>query len=87
MNYPSEPVRAIRRAGELLKQLDGRGDHRKTEGDHGSSITQREAARSAGLSAHQQLQAVRVASVSQATENFAVANTERILFSIPLPRL
>lgn len=56
-------ARAIRRVGELLKQLDGRGDHRKSEGDHTSSITQTEAAATAGMSAHQQLQAVRVASV------------------------
>lgn len=56
--------RAIRRAGELLKQIDGRGgDRSKTEGDHGSAITQRQAAANAGLSEHQQLQAVRVANV------------------------
>ena len=56
-------ARTIRRAGELLKQLDGRGDHRKTEDDHGSLVTQTEAARAAGLSAHQQVQAIRVANV------------------------
>lgn len=56
-------ARAIRRAGELLKQLDGRGDHRKSEGDHTSSITQMEAAQAAGMSKHQQVQAVRVASI------------------------
>lgn len=37
---------AIRRAGELLKQLDGRGGNRtKTMDAHSSAITQREAAR------------------------------------------
>ncbi|KAB2671120.1 hypothetical protein F9K77_14295 [Ochrobactrum sp. LMG 5442] len=58
-------ARAIRRAGELLKQLDGRGDHRKSEGTHTSSITQNEAAMQAGMSKHQAVQAVRVASVPQ----------------------
>lgn len=59
-------ARAIRRAGELLKQLDGRplNASKQTEGNHGL-ISQTEAARSAGLSAHQQLQAVRVASIPQ----------------------
>ena len=53
--------RALLRGGELRKQFGARGDHRKTEGDHGSS--QREMARAAGMSEHQQLQAVRVANV------------------------
>jgi hypothetical protein len=70
-------LRALQRAGELLKEIDGRGDHRKTEGDHGSSqrnadklgggaptkLTQRQAAEAAGFSEHQQLQAVRIANV------------------------
>lgn len=51
--------RAIRRAGELLQQIDGRGgDHSKTVGDHGFAPTQRQAAADAGMSEHQQLQAV-----------------------------
>ena len=53
--------RALRRVGELLKEIDARGAHRRTVGAHGSS--QRAAAASAGLSEHQQLQAVRVANV------------------------
>jgi hypothetical protein len=56
--------RAISRAGELLKQFDGRGgDRSKTTDDHGSAPTQRQAAELAGMSEHQQLQAVRVASI------------------------
>ena len=56
--------RAIRRAGELLKQVDGRGgDRSKSEGTHTFAMTQSEAAREAGLSKHQQVQAVRVANV------------------------
>ncbi|NKC50450.1 hypothetical protein HED63_05260 [Ochrobactrum cytisi] len=45
-----------------MKQIDGQGKRTDTlaEGDHGK-LTQTEAARSAGLSAHQQLQAIRVA--------------------------
>ena len=54
-------ARAARRMGELLKEFDARGAHRKTEGAHGSS--QRDAAATAGISEHQQLQAVRVASI------------------------
>lgn len=56
-------ARAVQRAGELLKELDGRGDHRRTVGTHGSS--QRDAAAEAGMSEHQQLQAVRVANVPE----------------------
>ena len=55
-------VRAVKRAGELLSEFDGRGRPRKNnEGDHG--ISQDAAARAAGLSPHQQLQATRVANV------------------------
>jgi hypothetical protein len=55
--------RAIRRAGELPKQIDGRGrPSENTVGDHGN-LSQRQAAADAGLSPHQQLQAVRVANV------------------------
>lgn len=69
-------ARAIRRCGELLKQIDGRGKAgKKTEGDHGFS-SQREAAASAGLSEHQQLQAVRVANVPEPEFNAAVESDE-----------
>ena len=59
-------ARAIRRAGELLREFDGQGkrtDLELTTGDHGKS--QREAAATAGLSEHQQLQAVRVANIPE----------------------
>ncbi len=61
-------ARAIRRAGELLQQINAQGARtdRLTEGDHGK-LTQKEAARQAGLSEHQQLQAVRVANVPRET--------------------
>lgn len=56
--------RAIRRAGELLKQVDGRGgDRTKTDADGGFAPTQRQAAADAGMSERQQLTAVRVANV------------------------
>lgn len=56
--------RAIRRAGELLQQVDGRGgDRTKSEGAHTSAFTQADAAREAGLSKHQQVQAVRIANI------------------------
>lgn len=57
-------ARAIRRAGELLQQFDGRGEHwgSKKEGAH-LSISQRALAAQAGMSLHQQKQAVRVANV------------------------
>ena len=53
-------ARAVRRAGHLLKYLDGRGAHMK-KGP--ASLTQRQAAEQAGLSPDQQKQAVRVATV------------------------
>lgn len=54
--------RAIRRAGELLKQIDGQGRRRDklTKGSD-SKLTQNEVAREAGMSKHQQVTAVRVA--------------------------
>ncbi len=56
--------RAIRRAGELLAQLDGRGGDRSKNADAPTfAPTQSQAARDAGLSKHQQVQAVRVASI------------------------
>jgi hypothetical protein len=54
-------ARAVRRCGELLQDFDARGDHRRKEGDRLSS--QREVADAAGMSEHQQKQAVRVANV------------------------
>lgn len=53
-------ARAIRRAGELLKTFDARGNK---QGDQ--PISQREAADNAGMSRHQQRQAVGVANVPQ----------------------
>lgn len=63
-------ARAIRRMGELLKQIEpqNKGGDRKSdhgEGDH-TVISRADAARSAGMSKHQQVQAVRVANVSAA---------------------
>jgi len=55
-------ARAIRRAGELLKQYDARGDHLKIEGTHNS---QKQAATDAGLSEYQTATAVRVANVPE----------------------
>jgi hypothetical protein len=57
-------ARAVRRCGELLKEYDGRGAHRKTDGADSSS--QRSAAREAGMSERQQVTAVRVANVAEA---------------------
>ena len=54
-------ARAIRRCGELLKQLDARGAHRKSNGSGTSS--QRGAAENAGISKRQQVTAVRVANI------------------------
>lgn len=62
-------ARAVRRAGELLKTFDGRGgDRSKTAGAHPfaqdeQSLAQRAIAARAGMSEHQQKQAVRVANV------------------------
>jgi hypothetical protein len=66
-------ARAVRRMGELLKKFDAKGKRtdKPAKGDHGK-LSQREAARQAGLSEHQQLQAVRVANVPQEKFNAAV---------------
>jgi beta-phosphoglucomutase-like phosphatase (HAD superfamily) len=53
-------ARAVRRAGELLKQLDGRGDHMKKGG---TSLSRTDAANRAGMSDDQRKTAVRVANV------------------------
>lgn len=59
-------ARAVRRAGELLQQIEPQqgGDRRSDQGmgDH-TLITRSDAAREAGMSKHQQVQATRVASV------------------------
>jgi len=58
-------ARAIRRCGELLREFDARGEHRKNGGTHVSSITSRkEAGENAGLSNNQITNAVRVANVN-----------------------
>jgi len=62
--------RAVRRSGELLKQFDGRGDHRRTDGADSSS--QRDAAHEAGMSERQQVTAVRVAKIPEADFNDAI---------------
>jgi hypothetical protein len=59
-------ARAVRRAGELLQQVEAAPNHHGNSskaGDHPSS--RKEAARDAGFSPHQQKQAVRIASVPQ----------------------
>ncbi|WP_425907604.1 hypothetical protein [Nitrobacter sp. TKz-YC02] len=63
-------ARAVRRMGELLKQFDGRGEHRRSVGTHTSS-TQKQIAEAARISDHQRVQAVRVANVPQ--EKFEAA--------------
>ena len=52
-------ARAVRRSGELLKQIETQGQR----SDLGRSTTRSGAAREAGMSGHQQKQAVRIASV------------------------
>jgi hypothetical protein len=56
--------RAIRRAGELLAQVNGQGARtdQLSEGGH-TKLTQDQVARDAGLSKHQQVQAVRIANI------------------------
>lgn len=54
--------RAINRCGELLKQVDGRGNNQHSVGAH-TTLSQRQAAKDANLSKHQQVQAVRVANI------------------------
>ncbi|MDC7742484.1 hypothetical protein [Rhizobium binxianense] len=56
--------RAIKRAGELLKEFDARpGNAAKQTNGAGTLICQREAAEAAGMSERQQVTAVRVANV------------------------
>lgn len=58
-------ARAIRRAGELLKQIEPQNGTRTDLAPSMGAHTRSEAARAAGLSKHQMVQAVRVASVPQ----------------------
>ncbi|RWD23055.1 hypothetical protein [Mesorhizobium sp.] len=58
--------RAIRRAGELLKQIESQQGARNdlaTSGSRPPEVTRTEAARDAGMSPHQTKQAIRVANV------------------------
>ena len=55
-------ARAIRRAGELLKQVDGRGGDR-SKSDAGDTYAQSDLAADAGMSKRQQVTAVRLANV------------------------
>jgi hypothetical protein len=66
-------ARAIRRMGELLKEFDGKGNNQHGVGAH---TTQREIAESAGISKHQQVQAVRVANVPVAHFEAAIESDQ-----------
>jgi hypothetical protein len=55
-------ARAMRRAGELLKQIDGRGDHMKNDAP---VISQTQVARAAGFSERQQFTATRIATIPE----------------------
>ena len=56
-------ARAVRRCGELLKQIDGRGGDRSKNGGAPTSALRRDVAAAAGMSKDQQVTAVRVANV------------------------
>lgn len=59
-------ARAIRRAGELLKEFDGKGRNQYSGKDSGGvPTTQRGVAKKAGMSKDQQVTAVRVANVPE----------------------
>lgn len=60
-------ARAIRRAGELLKQIEPRqgANQNIKAGDHPNVLTRTDAAREAGMSPHQAKQAVRVSNVPE----------------------
>ncbi len=58
--------------GELLKQFDARGDHRKSNGTNTSS--QKEMAEAAGISKRQQVTAVRVANIPAEKFEAAIEN-------------
>lgn len=65
-------ARAIRRCGELLKQFDGRPGNAKQSAGDDTLISQRDVAEQAGMSKHQQVQAVRVANVPEEQFNTSV---------------
>jgi hypothetical protein len=69
-------ARAVRRMGDLLKEYDGRGgDQTESKGTHtfaSDQPSQKEAAETAGISKHQQVQAVRVSNVSEAEFDAAI---------------
>ena len=57
-------ARAIRRAGELLKQIEpGHGKNQNISGDAPTIVTRKSAATEAGMSKDQMVQAIRVANV------------------------
>jgi len=64
-------ARAVRRCGELLKQVDGRGGDQSKKGG-APLFARREAASQAGMSRDQQRTAVRVANVPEPTFEAAV---------------
>lgn len=66
-------ARATRRAGELLKQIDKGSGKAKSEGDH--TFCREDAAREAGMSKHQQVQATRVANVPEEDLNSNLRHT------------
>ena len=61
-------ARAVRRSGELLKQIESQsgGDRRSNQSmaDH-TLVSRTDAARNAGMSKHQQMQATRIANIPQ----------------------
>lgn len=65
---PNAFTRAVRRAGELLKQIEPAkgGDRRSDQWEADRPLVRSDAARDAGMSAHQQKQATRVASIPEA---------------------
>jgi len=71
-------ARALRRAGELLKQIPPADISTRygQEGDLPPVITRTEAAQNAGLSEHQRKQSLRVASVPAADFDYAIESQE-----------
>jgi hypothetical protein len=67
--------RAVRRAGELLKEINGKGNNQHSGGTP-TKLTQREAAEQAGLFKDQQVTAVRVANVPAEQFEKAVESDE-----------
>ena len=72
-------ARAVRRAGELLQQVDGRGSHWESKRDAtGPSISQRALANQAGMSDRQAKTAVRVANVPDETFERMIEGEEKV---------